>query len=283
MIQENLITPQDEDLYHVLAESVPLGVLIARDKKIIYINKTGISFFGYPNADTLINKSLFSLIPDAVRPTSQKRRGNTESEQQTTPHEVTHVDHQGNERRIETVSIPISFNGDSAVLVICRDVTYPRNIESIIRDMKRELDEKSEALDRKEAALLEIMERLEQDNKKRDEQIRANIAAVILPLLDKIRSTATVQQNPSLDILEKSILSMTDSFGARMTQKMMKLSARELEISSMIKHGLSTKEMAHTLHISIKTIETYRKRIRKKLGLKNERRNLTAYLKNTIW
>lgn len=47
------------------------------------------------------------------------------------------------------------------------------------------------------------------------------------------------------------------------------LSDRELEIVNMIGSGLPTREIAGKLHISIKTVESHRARIKEKLGLQN--------------
>jgi DNA-binding NarL/FixJ family response regulator len=47
------------------------------------------------------------------------------------------------------------------------------------------------------------------------------------------------------------------------------LSDRELEIVNMIGSGLPTREIAAKLHISIKTVESHRARIKEKLNLQN--------------
>lgn len=47
------------------------------------------------------------------------------------------------------------------------------------------------------------------------------------------------------------------------------LSDRELEVFRLIGQGLKTQEISSRLHLSIKTIETYRDRIRQKLQLKD--------------
>jgi DNA-binding NarL/FixJ family response regulator len=44
------------------------------------------------------------------------------------------------------------------------------------------------------------------------------------------------------------------------------LSDRELEVFRLIGQGLETREIAATLHLSIKTIGTYRERLKEKLG-----------------
>ncbi len=48
-----------------------------------------------------------------------------------------------------------------------------------------------------------------------------------------------------------------------------KLSDRELEIYELIGRGLSTRKIASTLGLSIKTVDTHREHIKHKLGLKN--------------
>jgi DNA-binding NarL/FixJ family response regulator len=55
------------------------------------------------------------------------------------------------------------------------------------------------------------------------------------------------------------------------------LSSREIEIAKLIKEGMSSKEVAKRLEISIKTVEVHRYHILKKLNLKN-----TASLVNFI-
>lgn len=47
------------------------------------------------------------------------------------------------------------------------------------------------------------------------------------------------------------------------------LSDRELEVFEMIGDGLGSREIAGRLHLSIKTVETYREKIKAKLELKN--------------
>lgn len=47
------------------------------------------------------------------------------------------------------------------------------------------------------------------------------------------------------------------------------LTDRELEVFNAIGHGATTKQIARKLSLSIKTIGTYRERIKEKLGLKN--------------
>jgi DNA-binding NarL/FixJ family response regulator len=56
--------------------------------------------------------------------------------------------------------------------------------------------------------------------------------------------------------------------GSRMSANPIdRLSSRELQVLHMIGKGMSTRESAQTLHLSIKTIESHRQRIKRKLNL----------------
>lgn len=53
------------------------------------------------------------------------------------------------------------------------------------------------------------------------------------------------------------------------TSPLDQLTGRELEVFRHIGEGLSTREIADRMHLSIKTIGTYRERIKEKLNLKH--------------
>ena len=50
---------------------------------------------------------------------------------------------------------------------------------------------------------------------------------------------------------------------------MASLTDRELQVFRMIGEGLSTREIADELHLSVKTVETHRAKIMRKLGLEH--------------
>jgi AraC family chitin signaling transcriptional activator len=55
------------------------------------------------------------------------------------------------------------------------------------------------------------------------------------------------------------------------------LTPSELRVSAMLKMNLASKEIARLLHISLRAVETYRYRVRAKLGL-DTKVNLSTYL-----
>ena len=68
---------------------------------------------------------------------------------------------------------------------------------------------------------------------------------------------------------EHILASIADRPNARDKAPIDRLTDRELEVFGLIGKGLSTREIARKLHLSIKTIGTYRERIKEKLNLKH--------------
>ena len=81
-----------------------------------------------------------------------------------------------------------------------------------------------------------------------------------------------------IEILEKELDNLTSSFSKRLIENNSDLTPREIEICNMIKDGLSTKEIAGILHLSVQTIITHRRNIREKLHIRNKKENLSTYL-----
>ncbi len=57
------------------------------------------------------------------------------------------------------------------------------------------------------------------------------------------------------------------------------LSDRELEVFNLIGQGYKTKQIAEAMHVSVKTVEAYRSKIKEKLSLKNS----TELIKHAIY
>ena len=71
------------------------------------------------------------------------------------------------------------------------------------------------------------------------------------------------------DHVKDRILFGLTSGGPRDRSPVERLTDRELEVFRMIGQGFSTREIADRLHLSMKTIGTYRERIKEKLNLKH--------------
>ena len=72
------------------------------------------------------------------------------------------------------------------------------------------------------------------------------------------------------EINERLLLSMASGGRERISQSPLEvLSDRELEVFELTGRGTGTRDIAERLHLSVKTVESYRARIKKKLNLES--------------
>lgn len=150
-------------------------------------------------------------------------------------------------------------------------------IERELKKSKMKLQEQSETLAQKNAALTEVIDQIETTKIEMKKEIQANIDKIVLPILDKLKL-----ENPSspyVEMLRYYFENLSSSYGCEISSKTFKLSTRELELCNMIKAGLTSKEIANLLNISLKTVNKHRRNIRIKLEITNTEFNLSSFLR----
>ena len=102
---------------------------------------------------------------------------------------------------------------------------------------------------------------------------------LILPIIEKLYHARRLEKyREDLDLLTGFLETMTSGLGKDKIS--VSLSASEMRIASLIKNGMSSNEIARHLNVSIYTVKTHRKNIRKKLSLQNSGVNLRSYLES---
>jgi DNA-binding NarL/FixJ family response regulator len=86
-------------------------------------------------------------------------------------------------------------------------------------------------------------------------------------ILQAIRRVLEGQIFLSGGIASQIIGRLTDSASANVAEPVESLADRELQVFELTGRGLNTRQIAEHLHIGVKTVETYRHRIREKLKL----------------
>ncbi|MBL7975991.1 MAG: tetratricopeptide repeat protein [Candidatus Kapabacteria bacterium] len=88
---------------------------------------------------------------------------------------------------------------------------------------------------------------------------------------------SNIQSHSSWTVFEQQFNTIHQTFMQRLSEKYPTLSPTELRLCALLKINLRTKEIANVLCLSAKSIEIYRFRLRKKLGLQQDV-NLTSFL-----
>ena len=151
--------------------------------------------------------------------------------------------------------------------------------EKLNKDLENRIKERTQELENKNIALNEILGQIEIEKNQFKKTVSNKVNKLLIPLLKTLGQKATGIEGKYLDLLEKNLSEITSGLGIPLSKQHLALSSRELEVCNMINGGLRTKEIASFLNLSIKTVDTHRHNIRKKLGIRRKATNLTTYLK----
>jgi ATP/maltotriose-dependent transcriptional regulator MalT len=206
------------------------------------------------------------------------------------------------------------WKGKPAIQLLVRDVTESLERENKIKEINKLLNDQIEnitaelisssgKLKQKQNELISHKLELEKVNK---ELLQTNRAMSILARnIDKKKKE--VEQKTAHTVLTKIIPIINDLKKQKGMQKylaeievlgaylkglapesdlhnkiVINLSSTEMRIAALIKNGMSSQRIADILHISLETVKTHRKKIRRKLDINNSNTNLTSYLQSVM-
>ncbi|MDD4870887.1 MAG: response regulator [Kiritimatiellae bacterium] len=153
-----------------------------------------------------------------------------------------------------------------------------REAEKALSSSILEQKKQESVLKEKNIALKEILSQIESEKEEIKQHMTANVEKLLLPTLRELKRKGSSIDKHYIELLEKNLSNMTSGFTKTMRDRISRLSPRQLEICNMIKSGMKNKEIASLMGISLRTVETHRNAIRKKLGISGNDTNLTTFL-----
>ena len=143
---------------------------------------------------------------------------------------------------------------------------------------QKQLQLERQALQDANAALHDALVQSQKEKKMLGLSIQSKIDKIISPIFYAIQAASIPSQLEYLELLKKNLDDIIAPFADSDNKTLPMLSPVELQISNMIKHGFSTKEIAKVRGISPATVNRHRESIRRKLGITNTKVNLVSYL-----
>lgn len=143
----------------------------------------------------------------------------------------------------------------------------------------RKLAEKSEALKHANMSLRILIKQLSDAQSEDRTTNMPNLKELVMPSSDQLE--AILDSPTERGYLENIMLNLnrvTSNFSKQLAQMNLGLSPKEIQVADLIRIGLSNKESAIQMNVTKSTIEFHRDNLRKKLGLKHEKKNLRAYI-----
>jgi len=156
-------------------------------------------------------------------------------------------------------------------------------VENELKAAREHLEKERETLSEKNITLRQILEHMENDRAGFREELTSKIESLLLPVVEKLHQGDGQLSKREVDHLDETLRSILGREIDVFRRNLARLTAREFEVSEMIRNGLSSKEIASRLTISQETVHKHRESIRSKLQIKNSQVNLASYLKSKPW
>lgn len=178
-------------------------------------------------------------------------------------------------------SEPIEINGEPCILSTWVDITERKRLEEELAKSNKALMDRAKELEDLNTTLRVLLEQREKDSHALELRIHENMRLLIMPYLERIRMEAkNAAVEGYLDILESNFKNVTAGFARKLETAFTALTSNEIKVADLVRSGMTSKEIANTLGLSVPTADYYRRAIRAKLGLSGKKANLRAFLEN---
>jgi len=158
--------------------------------------------------------------------------------------------------------------------VLVWDLTQQKKLEENLRIEKNQLKEMN-------ITLRNVMASIDRENREFLQNTAQKVQELILPALDRIQNEGSPHVRKGyVDIVRDQLLKLTTSTGTTQDLRLLTLTPMEMKICQFVQAGSSSKDIAGSLGLSLDTIRTHRKNMRKKLGLQRRNINLFTFLNN---
>jgi two-component system sensor histidine kinase UhpB len=257
------------------------GLAYIKDEegKILYINEFAEKTYGWKTKEVL-GKTDFDLWSGEVA--ERMREGDRQAlSKRKVVESIDEIEHAGETISYLSYKFPILRKDFPTWLgAIYIDITERKKAEDLLKQTTEQLKIEREALERKNVALREVLNQIEAEKNNIKQQIVTNVEQAIMPTLLRMKESSQPAQIRNFELLEKELNEIASPFLDTIKNKYLKLSPRELEVCRLIKNGMSSKEIAEALKVSLLTVHKYRELIRRKLDLVNDDTNLQTFLQS---
>ena len=271
---------ESERRYRDLLETMNEGFRMIDEQGLItYVNKKLGEMLGY-KAEEIIGRKATEFLDEQSRKV-WAREFEKRQKRHSSPYELSFIRKDG--ERVPTIVSPRptfdekgTFRGSYSVIT---DIRHVKKTEQALRDREKELKVKTANLEEMNAALRVLLRRMEEEGRELEDKVKLNIQQMIQPYLEKLKAgDLPARQRKHFERLEENLQEILSPFTRKLLFDHPKLTQSELQIANLIRKGKGSKGIADELALSERTVETHRRNMRNKLGIKDKKTNLRTYL-----
>ncbi len=306
---------ESEEYFKALAENANDGILIATgDSEFVYANRRMAEMAGY-SVSELLKTTMDDLVhPNEIEKIKERYRTIIAGKPFQRQCEATLIRKDGAEVPLEVTSTRLIWYGQPSDLVIFRDITEHKMAEEALKTShnaleyrveertieletalkgialsEKELNQRKLALEEVNRQLLEtnqalsvLARNIDKDKEMLEQRIYKITSSKIMPIVKELQEDESCSKRQAeLEVLSTHLNNLTIS-SALYNEIDTRLTDQEMRVVVMIKNGLSSQQIGDLLCISLHTVKTHRKNIRKKLKIDNTDINLVSYLKSKM-
>jgi len=164
---------------------------------------------------------------------------------------------------------------------VIRNISEFRAVEHQLIELAEKLRLEGEELSRKNIALTEFLSTINGEREKYRHEICESIRSRFTPFAARL--LAAEKLTPAMQReLDGIFVLLNSGLAQSFTKLQSRLTPREFLICGFIKDGLSSKEIADALNVTVQTVEKHRYNLRRKLQLNKSDLNLATYLRQSL-
>ena len=152
-------------------------------------------------------------------------------------------------------------------------------LERVVSERTEALRREKEQLEEMNITLRNVLQSIDRERDQLMGEVSAKVNNLVLPALERIESEEDAAIRKGYLTVAKDQLARLAPGSAASDPLLLKLTHMETRVAQFIQAGHPSKEIAESLNISVETVQTHRKNIRRKLGLHGKSVSLYAHLK----
>jgi len=264
---------ESENLYRTIFETTgTTTVIVEDDKTLSLINAEFEKLTGYHKEDWEGKRTWVDLIDERDRGRVDENHRLRRIDPNAAPrnYEFHLVDSQGNIKNLLSTNSLIP--GTKKHVCSVMDITE-------LAEKGNELLAKSRNLEDLNTALRVMLKQRAEDREELEQTLLTNVKELVIPNLEKLRKGGSEQSRQIYhDLIASNLEEMFSPFSRKLSTRFRSLTNTEVQVAHLIKDGKNSKEIADVMSVSSSAVDVYRYRIRRKLGLNNQKVNLRSYL-----
>jgi PAS domain S-box-containing protein len=272
---------EDLTFYRTIVESAPEAIFVHNKGELLFGNAAFIALAGFSAVGELVGRSIFDFIlfeerwpedPLALRKNIQLNR-------EYHPVNLTILGVDGRKTFVEMNSTKINYEGRMVMVNFCNDLSWHETRNKRTQERAAKLQARIEILEERDRLQRAHLKLRSKQKSTFENAVVGDIKEIFLPYLEMIKHHGVnPEQKKYIDLIELKLKKNISPLARKLTALAANISPQEIQVASLIIQGKATKEISEILYLSDKTIETHRRKLRKKLGITNKSLNLRTHL-----